>query len=134
MLNLDHELLLFALNSSRLFGQRIAEQTGLTLSEHEEREFEDGEHKARPLVNVGGKDVFVVQSLHGGAGQSGNDKLCRLLFFIGALKDAGAMRVTAVTPYLAYARKDRRTKPYDPVTTRFVSFMRSAIKGAQARV
>jgi ribose-phosphate pyrophosphokinase len=45
------------------------------------------------------------------------------LFFIGALKDAGAARVTAVVPYLAYARKDRRTKPQDPVTTRYVAQM-----------
>ncbi|HXW40393.1 MAG TPA: ribose-phosphate diphosphokinase, partial [Xanthobacteraceae bacterium] len=52
---------------------------------------------------------------------SANDKLCRLLFFIGALKDAGAARVTALTPYLCYARKDRRTKPNDPVTTRYVA-------------
>ena len=58
-----------------------------------------------------------------GRRQSANDKLCRLLFFIGALKDAGAARVTAVTPYLCYARKDRRTKPNDPVTTRYIAGM-----------
>jgi ribose-phosphate pyrophosphokinase len=66
-------------------------------------------------------DVYVVQSLHGGPIESPNDKLCRLLFFIGALKDAGAARVTAVVPYLCYARKDRRTKPNDPVTTRYTA-------------
>jgi ribose-phosphate pyrophosphokinase len=63
----------------------------------------------------------VTQSLHGGPALSANDKLCRLLFFIGALKDAGAASVTAVVPYLCYARKDRRTKPNDPVTTRYVA-------------
>ena len=56
-----------------------------------------------------------------------NDKLCRLLFFIGALKDAGAARVTAVVPYLCYARKDRRTKPNDPVTTRYIAGMFEAV-------
>ena len=61
--------------------------------------------------------------MHGGPDQSANDKLCRLLFFIGAIKDAGAARVTAVTPYLCYARKDRRTKPNDPVTTRYIAGM-----------
>jgi ribose-phosphate pyrophosphokinase len=40
---------------------------------------------------------------------------------ISALKDAGASRVTAVTPYLCYARKDRRTKVQDPVTIRYVA-------------
>ena len=39
------------------------------------------------------------------------------------IKDAGAARVTAVTPYLCYARKDRRTKPNDPVTTRYIAGM-----------
>jgi ribose-phosphate pyrophosphokinase len=97
------------------------------LAAHEEREFEDGEHKARPLDAVNGADVFVVQSLHGGPVQSANDKLCRLLFFIGAIKDAGAARVTAVTPYLCYARKDRRTKPNDPVTTRYIAGMFEAV-------
>jgi ribose-phosphate pyrophosphokinase len=72
---------------------------------------------------VNGADVYVVQSLHGGPVQSANDKLCRLLFFIGAIKDAGAARVTAITPYLCYARKDRRTKPNDPVATRYIAGM-----------
>ena len=35
---------LFALNSSRNVGQRVADSLGLTLSPHEERDFEDGEH------------------------------------------------------------------------------------------
>jgi ribose-phosphate pyrophosphokinase len=49
------------------------------------------------------------------------------LFFIGALKDAGAARVTAVAPYLCYARKDRRTKPNDPVTTRYIARLFEAV-------
>lgn len=112
---------LFAMESSSELGRTIATALRQPLAAHEEREFEDGEHKARPLDDVSGADVYVVQSLHSGPQQSANDKLCRLLFFIGALKDAGAARVTAVTPYLAYARKDRRTKPNDPVTTRYVA-------------
>lgn len=113
--------LVFALDGSRAFGEQVGSSLGLALSLHEEREFEDGEHKARPLVSVRGRDVFVIHSLYGDGQQSGNDKLCRLLFFIGALKDAGAARVTAVAPYLAYARKDRKTQPRDPVTTRYVA-------------
>ncbi|MDZ7809585.1 MAG: ribose-phosphate diphosphokinase [Arhodomonas sp.] len=45
----------------------------------------------------------------------------RLLFLLGALRDAGAARLTAVIPYLAYARKDRRTKARDPVATRYLA-------------
>lgn len=124
---IDDGLAVFALESSRAFGERVAQHLGLPLTAHEERNFEDGEHKARPLVAVRGRDTYVIQSLHGEPGASGNDKLCRLLFFIAALKDAGAARVTAVVPYLAYARKDRQTRQFDPVTTRYVACLFEAI-------
>jgi ribose-phosphate pyrophosphokinase len=114
-------LILFALNASRPFGEQVAKHLGVPLAAHEEREFEDGEHKSRPLENVRNRDVFVIQSLYGDTEHSVNDKLVRLLFFIGALKDASAARVTAVVPYLAYARKDAKTQARDPVTTRYVA-------------
>ncbi|MFZ2466965.1 MAG: ribose-phosphate pyrophosphokinase [Parvibaculum sedimenti] len=118
---------LFALNASRDFGEKVAISLGVALDAHEERKFEDGEHKARPLVSVRGEDVYIVQSLHGGPDQSPNDKLCRLLFYIGTMKENGASRVTAVIPYLAYARKDRQTKSRDPVTTRYVAQLLEAV-------
>lgn len=123
----DRALRLFALQAGRDFGAKVSTKLGLPLSEHKEREFEDGEHKARPLESVREHDVYVVQSLHGDATQSVNDRLCRLLFFIGALKDASARRVTAVVPYLCYARKDRKTKARDPVTTRYVAQLFEAV-------
>jgi ribose-phosphate pyrophosphokinase len=112
---------IFALGASRGLGEHVARSLGLGLAQCEEREFEDGEHKARPLRSVHGKDVYVVHSLYGDNNQSANDKLCRLLFFLGALRDAGAARITALVPYLCYSRKDRRTKAHDPVTTRYVA-------------
>ena len=120
-------LAVFALNASRTFGEQVAAHLGVALSAHEEREFDDGEHKARPLVNVRDRDVFVLQSLYTDARQSVNDKLCRLLFFIACLHDASAARVTAVVPYLAYARKDRQTQPRDPVTSRYVAALFEAV-------
>lgn len=120
-------LRLFALGATREFGARIGERLGRAPDAHEEREFEDGEHKARPLVSVREADAYVVQALYGDAADSVNDKLCRLLFFIATLKDAGARRVTAVAPYLAYARKDRKTQPRDPVTTRYVAALFEAM-------
>jgi len=124
---MDGRLRLFALNATAELGAALAAAIGQPLAAHEEREFEDGEHKARPLESVRGVDALVLQSLHGGPNQSANDKLCRLLFFIGALKDAGAARVTVLAPYLCYSRKDRRTKPNDPVTTRYVASLFEAV-------
>ncbi len=112
---------LFALNNSAVLGAQMAGHLGVDLSLHEERGFEDGEHKIRPLVSVRGHDVFVLHSLHGGPVESANDKLCKLLFYLSTLRDNGASRVTALVPYLAYSRKDRQTKPRDPVTSRYVA-------------
>jgi ribose-phosphate pyrophosphokinase len=113
--------LVFAMNASAAFGAAVAARLGVALAAHEERDFEDGEHKSRALVNVRARDVYAIHSLNGDAAQSPNDKLLRLLFFLGSLRDAGAARVTAVVPYLAYARKDQRSKSRDPVTTRYIA-------------
>jgi ribose-phosphate pyrophosphokinase len=114
-------LKLFAIGATQGYGERVARALGISLGQLEERSFVDGEHKVRPLENVRGDDVYVLHSLYGDAQQSVNDKLIRLLFLIGALKDAGAASVSAVVPYLCYARKDRRTKSRDPVSTRYVA-------------
>jgi ribose-phosphate pyrophosphokinase len=120
-------MMLFAPELSAAFAGRVAESLGTHLAASEEREFDGGEHKMRPLEDVAGQHVFVVHALCGSDEASANDRLCRLLFFVGALKDAGAHRVTAVIPYLAYARKDRRTQLRDPVTTRYVAAMFEAV-------
>jgi len=121
------EPFVFALRSAGALGERIARGLGVAPRPLEERDFEDGEHKSRPLVGVRGRDVYVVMALYGGGGQSVDDRLIRALLFAGALRDAGAGRITAVAPYLCYARKDRRTKPRDPVTTRHVARLFEAV-------
>ncbi len=121
------QTLIFAPQASAEFGRRVAAAAGTSLSPMEEREFEGGEHKTRPLVSVRGADVYVVQSLSGDAAGSANDRLCRLLFFIAGVKDCGAARVTACVPFLAYGRKDRRTKERDPVTLRYVAQLFEAV-------
>lgn len=117
------DIVLFSLEAGRPYAERVARHLGIPLAGHEEREFEWGHHKIRPLDNVRGCDVYVVQSLHGDPHQSVNDRLCRLLFFLGALRDAAAERITAVVPFLCYSRKDSKTKSRDPVATRYVAGM-----------
>ena len=113
--------LLFALQGSESYALRVAQRLVCPLARHEERDYEDGEHKCRPLDPVNGREVVVFHALYGDGGQSANDKLCRLLFFCGALKDAGARHIQVVTPYLCYGRKDRRSQPQDPTITRYVA-------------
>lgn len=124
-------MLLFCLEPASPFAQALADGLDVTLSPHEERLFPDGERKLRPLVDPRGADAYVLHSLHGGPVDSPHDKLCWLLMFIATLKDHGAVRVTAVVPYLAYARKDQQTKPHDPLSLRYVAQMFDAVGVAQ---
>ena len=110
-------MMLLSLDGPTPLAQGVAERLGEPLAPVEHRPFHDGEHKWRPLEDPRGCDVFVMTSLHGDDESSPQDKLVRLLFMLGTLRDHGAGRVTAVLPYLAYARKDLRTQPFDPLAT-----------------
>jgi ribose-phosphate pyrophosphokinase len=116
-----------SLGAGAAFADRVAEALGAPRIAVEERLFEDGEMKVRPLDVVRGRAVYLVQSLDGGPEAAVHDWLCRVLFLIGAMRDAGATEVRAVFPYLAYARKDRRTKPQDPLTLRYFAQLLEAV-------
>jgi ribose-phosphate pyrophosphokinase len=121
------EPLVFALEGSRALGASVAGGLGLALTPHEEREFDDGEFKVRPLAGVRDRDVYVLHALAGSPSQSPGDQLLRLLAMLGAVRDAGAARLTALVPYLAFARKDARTKPRDPLTLRYIATFFEAV-------
>lgn len=117
----NEDIAIFAIEGSQEFGEQVAAQLGMELCPHEELTFDDGEHTIRSLVNVRSRDVFVIHSLYSDATQTVNDKLMRLLHFLGALHDSAAARVTAVVPYLAYMRADTKSQPRGLVTTRHLA-------------
>jgi len=113
--------LLFAPLESRSLALAASQESGIELATLEERQYEGGEFKLRPLQSVRDRTVFVLQSLAETRDAPIAQRLIRLLFLLQGLRDAGASQTIAVIPYLAYARKDRRTKPRDPVYTRYVA-------------
>lgn len=123
----EHAPLIFALPGAEDLAPDCSRLLHTTLSPIEVRNFDDGEHKVRPLTGVRRRDVFVFTNLTSGGGETVNDRLCKLLFFIGALKQSGAATVNVVAPYLCYARKERQTKPRDPVTLRYLAQLLEAI-------
>ena len=112
---------LIAPSESRTLGAADAAAADLPLIPLEERPFEGGEFKLRPLQSVRGRTVLVLQSLAGTAPAPVCERLVRLLFLLQGLRDLGAGSIVAVLPYLAFARKDRRTQPRDPVVSRYVA-------------
>lgn len=120
-------MLIFSLDGGTDLARALSTRLAQPLADFEDRAFEDGEHKWRPLCDPRAQQVFVLASLHGRPDASPHDALCRLLMFIGTLRDHGAARITALVPYLAYARKDRRTQPFDPLALRYVAQMFEAV-------
>ena len=82
--------------------------------------FSDGEIQIEILDNVRGRDVFILQSVCPPC----NDNLMELVLLIDACKRAAAGRITAVVPYLGYARQDRRPRSQrTPISARLVADM-----------
>jgi ribose-phosphate pyrophosphokinase len=95
----------------------VTEALGLPLGEMETYRFADGEVSVRIAESVRGEDVFVIQP----TGPPVNEHLLELLVILDALRRASAGRVTAVIPYMGYARQDRKTKPREPITSKLVA-------------
>lgn len=93
-------------------GRRL--ECGLTPSSAER--FPDGELHIEIEGSVRGGDVFVVQPTSPPA----DEHLLELLFIADACRRAGAERITAVMPYFAYARQDRRASGREAVGARVV--------------
>src|SRR5687768_17910608 len=69
------------------------------------------------LDNVREKDVFIVQPTSSPVNQS----IMELLIMIDAFKRASAGRITAVIPYYAYGRSDKKDQPRVPITARLLA-------------
>jgi ribose-phosphate pyrophosphokinase len=67
--------------------------------------------------NVRGSDVFIVQPFSSPV----NTSIMELLIMVDALKRASAKRITAVIPYYAYGRTDKKDQPRVPITARLIA-------------
>ena len=102
--------------SSASLGRRMAEILEAKLVSVAFKKFPDGESYLRFEDEVAGEEVVVVQS----TGPPQDTSLIQLLILIDAAKDLGAKRVTAVVPYLAYARQDKRFLPGEAISIQTV--------------
>lgn len=121
------DICLFSLERDNNLAKNVAELLGMSLHPVELRVFPDTEIKIRSLASVRRQHCILVGSIKSDDKMSANDALCQHIFLIGSLLDAGAAQVSSVVPYLAYTRKDRRTKSRDPVTIRYVAQLLEAI-------
>nr|WP_089728387.1 ribose-phosphate diphosphokinase [Candidatus Thiosymbion oneisti] len=115
-----NQMMVFSGNANARLSAEIATHLNVPLGKAVVGQFSDGEVMIEIRENVRGRDVFVVQP----TGAPTNDNLMELLVMIDALRWASARRITAVIPYLGYARQDRRPRSARvPITARLVAKM-----------
>ncbi len=99
------------------FAYKVSDYLHVPLCDTLVSRFSDGEIRVQIKENVRGADVFVIQTLSYPA----NDNIMELLLILDALKRSSTHRITAVIPYFAYARQDRKDRPRVPISAKLLA-------------
>ena len=100
--------------NNRDLSKEIAKKLNKKLVDTKIIRFADGEVYVEINENMRGQDVFVIQSTCTPV----KDSIMELLICIDALRRASAKSITAVLPYFAYARQDRKVSPRSPISAK----------------
>ena len=104
-------------NANPELAKKIADHIGVDLFNTFVGRFNNGETQVMIGDSIRGKDIFIVQP----TSQPVNDNLMDLLIMADACKRASAHSITAVVPYYAYARQDRKTRGREPISAKLVA-------------
>lgn len=110
-------LRIFSGNANPGLAKEIADHLGLTMGNAFVGHFNNGETQVIIDESVRGKDVFIVQPTCNPV----NDSMMELLIMVDAARRASARTVTAVIPYYAYARQDRKTRGREPISAKLIA-------------
>lgn len=112
-----NELKVFSGNAHIKLAEAICKYLKIQLGKAEIFEFSNENIFVRIMENVRERDIFLVQPLASPV----NKNLVELLIMLDAFKRASAGRITAVIPYYAYSRTDKKDQPRVPITARLIA-------------
>ncbi|HWC32057.1 MAG TPA: ribose-phosphate diphosphokinase [Actinomycetota bacterium] len=115
-------LMLFAGTAHPQLAEEIAEALGVPLAKARLSRFASGEIYFRSDESVRGVDCFVIQT----HADPVNESIMEQAIMIDALKRASAKRITAVVPYYAYSRQDKKSLSREPISGKLVADILSA--------
>jgi ribose-phosphate pyrophosphokinase len=110
---------LFSGSGCPALAQEVSDYLGKPLSGRELFQYANENIFVQLHESVRGQDVFLIQTTSSPV----NYNIMELLIFLDALRRASPDRITAVIPYLAYGRSDRKDRPRVPITARLVADM-----------
>jgi ribose-phosphate pyrophosphokinase len=108
---------LFAGTASQELAQKIAEHLGLELENHLMLEFPNENLFPKLLNSVRGQDTYIIQT----TSTPVHRNFVELLLMLQTLRLDSAARVTAVFPYMCYARSDKKDQPRVSIAARLVA-------------
>ncbi len=111
------DLSVFTGNANRQLAAAICKHLRIPLGDADVFQFSNENIFVKINDNVRGRDVFVIQPFSFPVNRS----IMELLIMIDALKRASAARITAVIPYYAYGRTDKKDQPRVPITERLIA-------------
>lgn len=114
---MEARLQIFSGNSNPGLSAEIVECLGVPRGRATVGTYEDGETRIRLEEHVRGSDVFVVQSLCAPV----DHHLVEFLLMVDAVRRSSASRVTAVIPYMAYAKQEKKTQSREPISAKLVA-------------
>ena len=111
------KLCLMTGNANTDLAQKISDYINVRLCDTEVGRFNNGETSVMINESIRGKDIFIVQPTSSPV----NDNVMDLLIMVDACKRASAHSITAIVPYYAYARQDRKTRGREPISAKLVA-------------
>lgn len=109
--------MVFSGQSNPALAREIADNLGIPLGRSTTQRFANDCLFVRYEQSLREGDIFIIQSLTPPV----QDHLVELLMMIDAAKSSSAARVTAVIPYYAYARSDKKDAPRISIAARLVA-------------
>jgi len=111
------ELKIFSGSANPRLAEAIGRHLGTHLGACQVTRFSNGEVRIMIEENIRGCDIFVVQPM----GHPVNESLVELLVLVDAFRRSSAQRITAVVPYYAYGRQDRKARGREPISAKLVA-------------
>lgn len=117
--NLYGEIKVFCGSASQELGKEVCNYLSLEAGEYDRVQFSNENIFVQLQESVRGQDVYLVQTMASPV----SDNIMELLIMLDTFKRDSAGRITAVIPYLSYARSDKKDQPRVPITARLIADM-----------
>src|SRR3989338_7881501 len=108
---------IFAGSSNPNLAKLVSQKSKIPLGDIELGNFQDGEIDVWVEEDVNNSNVFILQYYS----MPVNDHIVELALIADALKRSGAHKITAVIPYFGYSRKEKQSRPGEPISAKVVA-------------